>query len=121
MLLAVLFSVTDTSPMKNKARPKGDRNFIEEVTAKQQNVVWPDPVRNSRTLDEFFWRGSEHPTVVQRIAGWLVGSCIFSCGMVFLIFGLKEGSFLEVLFSTGILAFGARIFLSGFRRRGRKS
>ena len=41
--------------------------FIADVERKQKNVVWPDPLVNSRGVDQFFWRGCPNPTVVQRI------------------------------------------------------
>jgi hypothetical protein len=45
----------------------GQHSFIETVKARQRNVVWPDPLRNSRAVDVFLWRGSTKPPLVQRI------------------------------------------------------
>src|SRR5271168_186081 len=97
------------------SRPDADlRNLIAEARAKQSNIVWPDWLRNGRVLDDFLWRGSENPTLVQRIGAWLIGLCNFVMGVEFLGLGLKGGSFLEVLFSIAVIAMGVNTFLCGF-------
>src|SRR5580704_13317939 len=58
--------------------------LIEETRASQQNIVFPDTVRNGRAVDVFLWRGSPDPTVVQRIAAWLFGLALATPGIRFL-------------------------------------
>jgi hypothetical protein len=96
-------------------------NFIAEARAKQSNNVWPDPLRNGRALDDFLWRGSENPTLVQKIGAWIIGLATFALGVEFLGLGLKGRSLLEVLFSIAVLSLGVKTFLCGFRRRKRTS
>lgn len=57
--------------VRRRRRESDLEKFIEEVEGKHRNIVWPDPLVNSQTVDRFFCKGSPNPTVVQRIAAWL--------------------------------------------------
>ena len=48
--------------------------FVDEIRDSQRSIVFPDTVRNGRSVDAFFWNGSPHPTCSEnrRVAGWLV-------------------------------------------------
>jgi hypothetical protein len=46
---------------------------MEEIEAKQRNTVWPDTLRNSRSVDEFLWKGSSDAPLVQRAGAWIFG------------------------------------------------
>lgn len=37
-------------------------DFLEESRQRQRNVVFPDTVRNARSVDAFLWKGSPNPT-----------------------------------------------------------
>jgi len=96
-------------------------NFIDETRARQRNIVFPDTVRNARSVDVFFWRGSPHPTVIQRIAAWMFGLAFIAAGIgLFWVAFLSRSSFANVLFAVSIsvlsLFAGIRIFRNGFPR-----
>ena len=99
-------------------------NFVDETRARQRNIVFPDTVRNTRSVDVFLWRGSRHPTIVQRIAAWMFGLALFGAGteMFFQIF-VSPSSFFEVVLMVSIsfvCAFaGIKIFRNGFSRSAR--
>jgi hypothetical protein len=60
----------------NSGRTSNDvklHEYIEEIRAKQRNTVWPDPLRNSRAVDEFLWRGSSKAPLVQRVGALIFG------------------------------------------------
>jgi magnesium-transporting ATPase (P-type) len=40
----------------------------EEAEAKQRGVMWPDMLRQSRSIDGFLWNGDRKATPVQRAA-----------------------------------------------------
>ena len=44
------------------------RRIREEAEAKQRGVVWPDMLRQSRSIDGFFWNGDRKATPIQRAA-----------------------------------------------------
>jgi hypothetical protein len=62
-------------------KSKNPSKFLDDVQAKQRNTVWPDTMRNGRSVDSLIWKGAPSATRVQRI-----GIAIF--GMFFLILGL---------------------------------
>jgi hypothetical protein len=63
--------------------------MIQEMRDKQSNLLWPQTLKNSRGIDGFLVRGSPNPTLVQRIAAWLIG-------LPFLVGGLATLSFNRV-------------------------
>jgi hypothetical protein len=95
--------------------------FIDQIRAKQRNILWPDTVVNGRAVDVFLWRGSPDPTIVQRIGAWLFGLLFLALSVGFLDYALRERSFVLVLFSLGWILLGARVFRNGFRRRKGKA
>ena len=99
--------------------------FVDEIRAGQQNIVFPDRVRNGRSVDLFLWRGSPNPALVQRIAAWMFG-LVFMCGGSEVLYqtvsermenGFSVGVVvLEFISLSGVLI-GIRVFRNGFRRR----
>ena len=97
--------------------------FIEESTARQSNILFPDTVRNARSVDAFFWKGSPNPPLVQKIAAWLFGLSFIGAGLALFTLTIRawdEGSWLGTV-ATGIMSLssvlgGARIFRNGFPR-----
>ena len=99
-----------------KRRRASDRaKFIEEIKAKQANIVWPGPLINSRGVDAFLLRGSPNPTLVQRIGAWLFGLSVIAAGIVFLIFVWQDGAWFLGVLVIGLFALGVRIFYNGCR------
>jgi hypothetical protein len=66
-----------------KRRPTGQNphEFMDEINAKQRNVIWPDTLIHARSVDFFLWRGSPNPTIVQSIAAWLFGVSFVAVGL----------------------------------------
>jgi hypothetical protein len=99
-------------------------NFIEETRASQRNIVFPDTVRNARSIDAFLWRGSPNPSLVQRIAAWMLGALFVCLGIAFFGVAIKErvetGFSFDVVFgvatSVCCVLLGARTFRNGFPR-----
>ena len=108
----------------------GDRHnldrFVDESRASQRNIVFPDTVRNGRSVDVFFWRGSPNPTVVQRIAAWLFGLFWMAMGSAWLAGTLSahnkrdnEGLWITAAIAVPCYLVGIRIFCNGFPRRAK--
>ena len=96
-------------------RPEEIPTFIDEIGQRQRNIVWPDPLVNSRGIDAFLWKGAERPTRVQRIGAWLIGLFELGLGLQGLIWAIEKRSFLFGLVSIVVLIMGARSFRAGFR------
>ena len=99
--------------------------FIDETRSSQRNIVFPDTVRNGRSVDVFFWRGSPAPTLVQRIAAWMFGLAFTVGGLMFLPLAAKirneGGSWasweLYVVLACFNIVVGTRFFRNGFARK----
>ena len=99
--------------MKNSSRAERRAAFINDIWSKQQNVVWPGPLRNSRSITELLWKGSPYLPLVQRIGLWLIGTCWFFLGVVGLIFtvettSVQTRSWLEMFFWAVPVVVGVR-------------
>ena len=97
--------------------------FIDETRTSQRNIVFPDTVRNARSVDAFFWRGSPNPPLVQRIGAWLFGLSFIGVGLGFCSLAVKAsaeddsaGTWAMILISICCVLLGARTFRNGFPR-----
>ena len=91
-------------------------DYLQEIDSKQRNIVWPGPLVNSRGVDEFFWKGSPNPTVIQRIAAWLFGLVFLGIAFVLSYIAWNLGGSAWVIFGGGaivFLMFGVRHIWSG--------
>jgi hypothetical protein len=103
--------------------------FIEETRASQGNIVFPDVVRNGRSVDAFLWNGRPNPTLVQRIAARMLGVAFMVMGLLWLSNAVKarvEAGFsisvvIEATFALAIVAVGIRIFRNGFPRPSKQA
>jgi hypothetical protein len=106
--------------MKNEAEIPEQRRIIEEIKAKQRNSVFPDTLRNSRSVDEFLWRGSPKATLVQRMAAWMFGLFFTLAGVAFLDVAYEKHYWIYGVLSIGWFLVGGKVFPNGFRRRTTK-
>jgi len=109
--------------MKSKQNSPDTERLIEEVRGRQRNTVWPDTMINGSAVDAFLWKGSPHPTLVQRIGAWIFGLFFVLMGIV-LIGAIEQrgpdpGRWLGVVLAFAFIALGGRVFRNGFRRRVR--
>jgi hypothetical protein len=102
--------------MKDKAESSEHDGFIEEIKDQQRNTLWPDALRNGRSVYEFLWKGSPDAPLVQRI-----GACIF--GLTFILGGLgwldvayEKHDRIFGVFSILWFFLGAKLIFNGFRR-----
>jgi hypothetical protein len=93
---------------------------IEEVKARQRNIVFLDTVRNSRNVDAFLLRGDPNAPLVQRVGAWIFGLFFLLCGIACLGLALNSHSWADIIYSIAGFLIGIKVLLSGFRRR-RKS
>ena len=98
--------------------------FIDEFRARQENIVFPDTVRNGRSVDLFLWEGSPNPALVQRIAAWMF-ELVYICGGLEVLYQtvrerVENGFSIGVVFlaamSLAAVLLGIRVFRNGFAR-----
>ena len=99
-------------------------DFLEDSRRRQRNVVFPDTLRNARSVDAFLWKGSPNPTLVQRVGAWVFGLTFIGLGacLVTLVGAVHSkgdwaGAFVLTSISAGAIAVGIRMFRNGFPRR----
>lgn len=97
------------------------RKVVEELKARQRNLVWPDALINSRSVDQFLWRGAPNAPLVQRVGAWLFGLVFTVVGIGFLVVAYKKHFLVFGLLSIVLLYVGSRVFLNGFQKRGIKA
>ena len=101
--------------MKARHQSPGS-DYLKEIGDKQRNIVWPGPLVNSRGVDEFLWKGSPNPTLIQRIAAWLFGLVFIGIASVLLYIAWNLGGSAWAIFGGGailFLVFGVRHIWSG--------
>jgi hypothetical protein len=91
--------------------------FIDEIRARQRNIVFPDTVRNERPLFDFFWNGAPDPPMVQRIGAWMAGLFLVVTGLLAALSARDGGNLLGLGTSLISVGVGIRIFRNGFPRR----
>jgi hypothetical protein len=97
------------------------QKIIEDIKAKQKNLVFPDTLRNSRSVDEFLWKGSPNAPLVQRVAAWMFGLFFVLAGVAFLDVSYQKHYLIFGVLSIGWFLVGGKVFLNGFRRRNAKA
>jgi len=112
--------------VKPQNKGRDFRKLVEDYRRKQQNIIWPGPIINETRIERFLWNGSPNPTLVQRVASWLIGLVLFTCGLALFRWAIRDrASFAAVVvFVTLACAYsfaGFRIFLNGFGRPMRRS
>ena len=94
--------------------------FVFRDTGRAQALVFPDTVRNARSVDAYFWRGSPDAPLVQRIGAWLFGLFFMVLGFSFLWIAPRlEAQFFENLLGLLFIVLGVKIFYNGCKRRKR--
>jgi hypothetical protein len=95
--------------------------LVEQVKAKQRNIVWPDTMINGRAVDEFLWKGSPDAPLVQRIAAWGFGVFFVLGSIAWLDAAFERHSVIVGVLSIAWFLLGGKVFLNGFRRRKAKA
>ena len=98
--------------------------FAKQLAEAQRNIVFPDTVRNGRSVDAFLWNGSHNPRPVQRVTAWMFGLVFAGMGAMFFYMAVEarpaEGTgptFVFVLLSFLLMLLGIRIFRNGWLQK----
>ncbi len=97
----------------------------EEAEAKQRGVLWPDMLRQSRSIDEFLWKGDRKAKPIQRAALVLYSMMFLSVTVIFVILAWKindDWLLRGVCIAIGCLlgAGGVRFMRNAFRHVARQ-
>jgi hypothetical protein len=98
-----------------------------ELVNRQRNIVFPDTVRNGRSVDALLWRGDPHATRVQRIGIAVFAATYLLLGALFIYMGWHgdpQDSALKLvglLFAAPLIYVGVRLLKNTFLRLPSKS
>jgi hypothetical protein len=101
--LATVFK--DAEMKKNRQQEILD-SYIESVKARQRNLIWPDVLRGSRSVDELLWKGASDAPMVQRIGAVILALAYLMVAVVFVSMAVEHGSWFggalaAILFGVG--------------------
>jgi hypothetical protein len=102
---------------RSRTRSPTGGEFIDEIEARQRNVVWPGPQVNSRLVGKLLWQGSPGATIVQRIGLSVFGLVYLLAGLACLSFAKGTHSPLLAIFAFPWILLGARVLHNAFRKR----
>ncbi len=98
-------------------------NDFEGSRAKRE-ITFPLTRAKAHSADVFLVNGCANPSLVQRIAAWMVGLFFLVIGFAAVSVGVDAGvdSFLTILpVCLLFILVGIRVFRNGFRRRDKES
>jgi hypothetical protein len=91
--------------MKKKAERKKELDsYMASVEASQKNVIWPDVLRGSRSVDELLWKGARDAPLVQRIGVVILALAYLMVAVVFTSMAVEQGSWVTGVFA--VIPFG---------------
>ena len=93
--------------MKSETEISDYESVIEEIEAKQKNTVWPDTLRNSRSVDAFLWKGDPGAPLVQRMGAWIFGLFFILAGLGWVDVAYEKESIVFGVLSIGWFLVGA--------------
>ena len=99
---------------------KSTQRVVEELKARQRNLIWPDALINSRSVDEFLWRGAPDAPLIQRVTAWLFGLAFIAVGIALIVAAYEKHFIIVGVLSIAWFLVGGRVCLNGVRRRGGK-
>lgn len=93
--------------MKKKPGSKKELDeYIDSVKISQKNVIWPDVLRGSRSVDELLWKGARNAPLVQRVGVVVLALGYLMMALVFTSMAVASGDwpmgvFAALLFGVG--------------------
>jgi len=95
--------------------------YLADLKARQRNIVFPDTVRNGRSVDKILWKGDPDAPLVQRIGTTIFGISYFAMGVGFWLLALQEkdlsGRIVERLIGSAVILLALRMFFNAAKRR----
>jgi hypothetical protein len=101
--------------MPQKEKPDGS-SFLGEIRERQRNIVWPDTMRNGRSVDALLWKGSRDATTVQRVGIAIFGLCFLVAGLGFAYMAYLGREIILAAFAAIPTLLGLRLLRNVFRR-----
>jgi hypothetical protein len=103
-------------------QPHHDHNqphkmLLEEVERRQRNTVWPDPLVNSRAVDEYLWKGNPTAPLVQRIGAVVFGCAYLLAGAALALTTIEHHLYPALVISVVGWLVAGKMFMNAFNRK----
>jgi hypothetical protein len=108
----------------------GDRSEPDDLRGESSHshvaVLFPNTVRDGGSVDLFLVKGLPNPSLVQRIAAWMLGLVGIACGSLFVALAIQtlhsddhpRITFAVIMLVAAVPSWlGLRTFRLGFRKR----
>ena len=102
--------------MRRSGSKKELDSYIEDLKARQRNLVFPDVLRGGRSVDELLWKGARDAPLVQRIGVVILALAYVLVGIVFVSMSVEQGEWFTGAFA-GLLFIAAGWFIRNALRR----
>jgi hypothetical protein len=93
------------------------QRMMDDLDAKQRNILWLQSLKNGRNVDAFLWKGAEKPTASMRIGAFLLGTIYLISALAICYASAEGGSIFGVLVSFGFLYLGARVLIKSIPKK----
>lgn len=94
-------------------------DLSRELLKRQRNTLWPDALQNSKSVDEFLWKGSAKPPMVQRVGAIVFGLFFLVATLAFSGMAVESRSVLLTLLALGFLYLGVKVLRNGWPRKSK--
>ena len=96
----------------------------EDAEAKQRGILWPDMLRQGRSIDEFLWKGDPRATPVQRAGLALFAVLFLLCTVISIVLVFTQdawaGKMIGVIVGALSGVGGIRLLTNAFRRGAKR-
>jgi hypothetical protein len=106
--------------MRKTGSKKELDSYVEDLKARQRNLIWPDVLRGGRAVDELLWKGSGDAPLVQRIGVVIVALAYLLVAVAFVAMAVEQGKWFIGAFAALLFLAGGWFIRNAFRRKARK-
>jgi preprotein translocase subunit SecF len=90
--------------------------YIEDVEARQRNVLWPDTLKNAKSVDKLIFVGSTTASPIQRIGMLLFAFSFIGIGLVLLVQDFRAGSAVGIFVDFIPALLGVIVLVNALRK-----
>lgn len=106
---------------KASNRRKDLDSYIEDIKARQRNLIWPDVLRGGRAVDEFLWKGASDAPLVQRIGAVILALVYIMVAVLIVDVAIEQGEWFIGVAAIFFFVAGAWFIRNALRKKKAKS
>jgi hypothetical protein len=95
-------------------------SYIEDLKARQRNLIWPDVLRGGRGVDELLWKGASNAPLVQRVGAVIVALAYLLVAVAFVAMAVEQGKWFIGAFAALLFLAGGWFIRNAFRRKAKR-